>query len=81
MKIAISIHRFRNSEFNGFGHEAWPFPPGVVYSLILGARASYWDIIKSTFLAKNYTALKLTVYLTQIDQLIFYRSESRKIKA
>ena len=81
MKIVISIDRFKNSEFNGFGHEAWPFPPGVVYSLIPEARASYWNIIKSTFLAKNYTASKLTVYLTQIDQLIVYRSESRKIKA
>jgi hypothetical protein len=81
MKIAISMHRFKSSEFNGFGHEGWPFPPGVVYSLIPEARAPYWNIIKSTFLANNYTASKLTVSLTQIDQLIFYRSESRKIKA
>jgi hypothetical protein len=80
MKIAIRIHKFKNSEFNGFGRKAWPFPPGVVYSLIPGARASYWNIINSTFLAKVYTASNLTVYLTQIDQLILYLSESRKIK-
>jgi len=61
------MHRFKSSEFNGFGHEGWPFPPGDAYSLIPEARASYGNIIKSTFLAKNYTVSKLTVFLTQIE--------------
>ena len=72
MKIVINMHRFKSLEFRGFGLEGWPFPPGSVYSLITEARAPYWNIIKSTFLAKNGTASKLTVYLTQIDPLIFY---------
>jgi len=72
MKIAINMHRFKILEFNGFGHEGWPLPPGAVYSLIHEAKPPHGYIIKSTFLAKHYTASKLKVYLTQIDPLIFY---------
>jgi hypothetical protein len=76
IEIAINIHRFKNLEFNDFGHEGWPSPQVALYSLIPEAKASFWIIIISTFLAKNYTVSKLAVYLTQIDACILSKGES-----